>query len=293
MTVRADYRFVRYGTWRIWVHEQLWDASVWSTVYGTIQQQTWQGRPQTTRLKLRHGSEEAFLKTYSPIGSWTDLKDVFRVSKAIRHWRQSLALARHGFLTPLVIGAGEQRSFRRVGKAFILTKSVPAINLSVYLRALGCDDKACFSTLEKRNYIRKLGDQIGKIHELGFVHGDMILPNILIRVHEGDVFYYYIDHDRTRRYPRWLPQTLWKRNLVQLNRLVLPGITLTDRMRFFRAYAAARTTSRGSHELRLLRWLESKTRKRRSERDGIAGVVSFRELMRWDGGHGGSHSGES
>jgi serine/threonine protein kinase len=287
MTVRADYRFVRYGTWRIWVHEQLWNASVWSAVNGTIQQQTRQGHPQTTRLKLRHGSEDAFLKTYTPMGSWTDLKDVFRVSKAIRHWQQSLALARHGFLTPLVIGAGEERSFRRIEKAFVLTKLVPATNLSVYVRGLDQEDRARFSTLEKRDYIRKLGDQIGRIHELGFVHGDMILSNILIRVHDGEVFYYYIDHDRTRRYPRWLPQTLWKRNLVQLNRLVLPGITLTDRMRFFHAYAAARSKSSGWHEARLLRWLESKTRKRRLGRNGVAGVVSFRELTRWDGGHGG------
>jgi hypothetical protein len=89
-----------------------------------------------------------------------------------------------------------------------------------------------------------------------------------------------MDNDRTRRYPRWLPQNLWKRNLVQLNRFPLPGISLHDRVRFLRFYCGR--ASRRPADDRLLHWLEIKTRRRRKECDGIGEPIDFRRLMRWE-----------
>jgi hypothetical protein len=88
-----------------------------------------------------------------------------------------------------------------------------------------------------------------------------------------------MDNDRTRRFPLWVPQTLWKRNLVQLNRFPLPGISLQDRVRFFRFYRGQR--DRRGADRRLLKWLEMKTRKRRMECDGVDSTGDFRTLMRW------------
>src|SRR5438094_8491510 len=90
-----------------------------------------------------------------------------------------------------------------------------------------------------------------------------------------------MDNDRTRRYPRWLPQSSWKRNLVQLNRFPLPGISLQDRMRFFHHYLGYRSLR--LVDRRLLHWLEMKTRQRRKECDADDATVDFRKLMRWEG----------
>ena len=286
MTVRADYRLVRRGNWRIWAHNEMWDSSVWLGIHQTVEKHAWRHHPESVRLKLGDRSEEVFLKIYFPGSPGTALKEVFRASKAIRHWRQSLALVGQGFLAPTVIAAGEQRRFRRIEKAFILTKWTHATSVSTFLRGVGAPRSPQLSRREKREYLRQLGAEIGRMHEVGFVHGDLVLSNVLMEIQERGAVYYFIDHDRTRRYPRWFPQTFWKRNLVQLNRLVLPGITLSDRMRFFRAYASARGRLHGPDVLRLLRWLESKTRRRRLECDGVAGQVSFREFMRWNGPYG-------
>jgi len=90
----------------------------------------------------------------------------------------------------------------------------------------------------------------------------------------------FMDNDRTRRYPIWLPHRLWRRNLVQLNRLPLAGISLQDRLRFFHAYTGRNKLAR--RDRKLVHWLEQKTRQRRRECDAVDASGSFRRLMRWD-----------
>jgi hypothetical protein len=90
-----------------------------------------------------------------------------------------------------------------------------------------------------------------------------------------------MDNDRTHQYPKWFPQVFWRRNLVQLNRIPLPGITLQDRVRFLSHYLGLKEW--GSKERRLLSWLERKTRQRRKECDSVDAKGSFRQLMRWHG----------
>jgi serine/threonine protein kinase len=133
----------------------------------------------------------------------------------------------------------------------------------------------------KRAYLKQLAREIRGMHEEGFVHGDLIPSNILVQSEGEEIAFYYLDHDRTRRYPPWFPQRLWKRNLVQLNRFVLAGISLQDRIRFLKYYLNGRPWGRRERQLAL--WLEAKTRKRRRECDQVEARVSFRELMRWNG----------
>jgi hypothetical protein len=124
--------------------------------------------------------------------------------------------------------------------------------------------------------------EIHGLHRQGFVHGDLVASNIFAAFGaDGGVTFFYMDNDRTRRYPAWLPHRLWTRNLVQLNRIVLPGVSLQDRMRFLKIYLGEKPWA--GKERRLVRWLEKKTRKRRQECEHVEAEVSFRELMRWNG----------
>ncbi len=126
-----------------------------------------------------------------------------------------------------------------------------------------------------------MADLVRRFHQRGFVHGDLVASNVFVSAAGGEQIFYFMDNDRTRRYPTWAPQFLWKRNLIQLNRMPLPGITLQDRMRFFKSYLGNQRLASG--ERRLARWLERNTRRRREECDGVDASGDFRKLMRWSG----------
>jgi hypothetical protein len=127
--------------------------------------------------------------------------------------------------------------------------------------------------------LQALARHIRHLHDLGFIHGDLVASNIFVcRNAAGNLLFVLMDNDRTRRYPKWLPQSLWKRNLVQLNRLPLSSISLQDRIRFFQEYSAAERAADLNRPL--LKWLEQKTRERRRECDSVDATISFRRLMR-------------
>src|SRR5439155_1170483 len=96
---------------------------------------------------------------------------------------------------------------------------------------------------------------------------------------------FFLDNDRTRR-SRLLVAVGARRNLVQLGRFVVPGLTLTDRARVLDAYARGRRLSRRRRR-RLARWLVAKTTARRCAVDRIPEATArqngFRELMRSGG----------
>src|SRR2546430_2207459 len=99
--------------------------------------------------------------------------------------------------------------------------------------------RPCARLGEKRALLARLGAEVARLHRAGFVHGDLVPPNMRL-VGERFVF---LDNDRTRR-SRLLVRLAGCRNLVQLGRFVVPGLTLTDRARVLAAYAAGRGLSR-------------------------------------------------
>jgi len=94
-----------------------------------------------------------------------------------------------------------------------------------------------------------------------------------------------LDHDRTRR-GRLLGWWGARRNLVQLGRFVVPGVSVTDRARVLAAYARRRGLGRRARH-RLARWVVAKTVARRCVVDGIppaaAARAGFATLMRSGG----------
>ena len=283
MALNSEYRFFREGKWSLLVDAGRWNQELWAAILRQLADQAPADHPQTKQFHFPEGKkrEEYYLKIYHrprPLGA---IKNLFRDSKAFRALKQGVALSEQGFHVPLAVAAGEQRDHRLLKKAFLLTLRVEGSPLPFFLReslAVSLDVPAL---REKRAYLKTLALETRRLHQLGFVHGDLVPSNIVVRPEERTVTFFYMDNDRTRRYPVWLPHRLWKRNLVQLNRFALPGISLQDRMRFLRFYLGEK--SWGKNDRRLIRWLEKKTRKRRQECDQIEAQVSFRELMRWNG----------
>jgi Lipopolysaccharide kinase (Kdo/WaaP) family len=282
MAGRLDYQRVFAGDWRLRVLADPWNGDLQNQVLTLVRSRSRERHPQTVEARLTVGGKERvlYLKIFHSTQGLSILKDLFRHSKAFRFWRQGVALREGGFHVPVTVAVGEQRRFRFVQRAFVLTESIAGRALPDFLarREARCANSRDLA--RKWEGIRALGSLVRRFHQLGFVHGDMVASNILVgeTVDEG-IKFYLMDNDRTRRLPLWFPQSLWKRNLVQLNRMPLPTISLQDRMRFLHAYLDARKLSVA--ERKLARWLELKTRQRRKECDGADPSMNFRRLMRW------------
>jgi len=283
MATCITYRNQREADWRLWVWPEKWNQELWNRVLKQIESQLPSKHPQTSEVRLPNTNDLLFLKVFHRFSPLATLKDLCRPSKALRALRAGTMLSDLGFAIPPVIAAGEQRNHRVLQRSFLLTLSVAGTPLPVFLRNRYSVGDVSGHWLEKRKALRQLAHQIRRFHDLDFVHGDLVPSNILVsHVGGGELRFFFLDNDRTRRYPKWFPQPLWKRNLVQLNRFPLAGISLQDRMRFFHFYLGRRKCM--GRDRHLVRWLEKKTRQRRKECDAVDVSGSFRQLMRWDAG---------
>jgi hypothetical protein len=77
---------------------------------------------------------------------------------------------------------------------------------------------------------------VARLHRAGYIHGDLTPYNIFV-VQTQPPRFIFLDHDRTRRGFPAGRRYRQLRNLVQLGRFDLPGLSNADRLRVFRAYA--------------------------------------------------------
>ena len=269
-----------------------WSEGLQERVLALVRQQLWSKHPQTLEMNWQTAGDEKryFIKVFHRSSIGGAIKDLFRPSKALRFWHQGRALSEAGFNVPPTIAAGELRRCRLLERGFVLTRKLRGESLPVYLARLANERGGAPSLKTKRSGLVQLAKTVRQLHDRGFVHGDLVASNLFVESGRDDTpAFYFMDNDRTRNYPGWLRQPLWKRNLIQLNRMPLPTITLQDRVRFLRAYLGCSRLSGRDREF--ARWIEIKTRKRRHECDGVDPSGNFRQLMRWDANVGIHHDG--
>jgi hypothetical protein len=281
MMLPHGFRRCRQGRWTFIVQPQHWSEALKDRVLALVERQTAAKHPQTLEMcgAVGSGSDHFYLKVFHARGGIFVPKELFRRSKAFHSLRINAALADAGFDVPGAIAAGEQRRHGRLRRAFVLSPAIDGVPAPVFLRNRYGSTASQSSLAEKRLGLKQLAELVSRLHRLGFVHGDLVPSNLLVSETAGGIRFVFMDNDRTRRFPPWLQGGLWRRNLVQLNRFPLPGITLQDRVRFFRFYRGDRDRPRA--DKRLLKSLEMKTRRRRRECDGIDATGDFRTLMRW------------
>jgi hypothetical protein len=185
----------------------------------------------TFLLRSPSGRHEAdlFVKHFDPPEGLDRLKRWCRTSRPFRTALITTALREAGFTAPPVLLRGWHYESSR---ELVITARAEGDGPILAMRELGG------SIAAKRGVLRALGREVGRLHRAGFIHGDLTPFNIRIALHEPPRFA-FIDHDRTRRKIMIGRSRHRLRNLVQLGRFALPGITRTDRMRVFRAYEEA------------------------------------------------------
>ncbi len=183
-------------------------------------------------------SGEVFIKVLDAPRGMAALKRLVRPARVEHVATITAALNRDGFMTPPILLYGRENA---TGRELLVTARAEGTLVPRSLRAprqiLAC----------KRAMLRALGATVARMHHSGYIHGDLTPYNLFVTSAAAPEFI-FIDHERTRRTvaSRWWRPRL--RNLVQLGRFDLRGVTLTDRMRVWHGYAAE--SGAGRSELR-------------------------------------------
>ena len=173
------------------------------------------------------GNQDLFVKIVRPRRGLKRLRRWIRGGSAKHVVAIAAALQRDGFRAPAPMLWGSEL---HGGREIIVTARARGILLPRSLREAGRD------LTGKRALLHALGAEIARLHLRGYLHGDLTPFNVLCSRDDPDRFI-LLDHERTRW--TWLSRFTRPRlrNLVQLGHFSLPGITRTDRMRVWCAYA--------------------------------------------------------
>lgn len=191
----------------------------------------------TTVLQFRHSQsgELFYCKDFHDRGIKDKIKNLFGFHRSRKAFRAGKILLQKGFLTPLPVMYGTEHTFFFMKKNFLITKEVPGERTYQYFQSRFQLPLSIEQYTEKRALISAAGKEIGRLHRHGIFHGDLRVGNIIINGTGSSVRLYFIDNERTRHY-RNIPERKRFQNLVQLNMVLLPQITRTDRLRFLNAY---------------------------------------------------------
>jgi tRNA A-37 threonylcarbamoyl transferase component Bud32 len=278
--VPAGYVTVVREGWRVWI-DPGWADRVGMLLAASAAADGWVHRSKHARTRVVEAAgRRVYLKAYHRY-RWRDVVlEVVRPTKAERAFRVSLALERLELRAPRPVACGVRRRWGVVRGAFLAAEDVEARDVRCVLAELG----SLRSPADKRRMLRRLGAEVAALHEAGIYHGDLVPPNVRVRGHGDGVELVFMDHDRTRLCRGAVSLRRARRNLVQLNRFVVPALTATDRWRVFRSYARTRRLDARAAE-RLARRVVAGTVERRRTVDGIeqAARLSFRMLMRTGG----------
>jgi len=197
-------------------------------------------------LQVDGADRRVYYKEYIDRSTWDAVKHTVRASRAKRAFQASLMLAAYGFEAPEILALGEDRMVLWLRRCFLVTFEVAASQSLYEVLSQDSSGLDIEALRRKRDLIRTLGHTIGRLHACGIVHGDLRQGNILARYEDGRWRLFFLDNERTRRFP-WVPPRLRRKNLVQIG-MLRAGLSRTDRLRFWRAYLSVCPCLRRRHK---------------------------------------------
>lgn len=205
-----------------------------------------------------NASADVFVKVLDEPRGIEAFKQICRGSRAAHIARVTEQLNEAGFGAPAVLLHGVERDG---GRELIVMERAAGDGP---FRAL---EAVARTPAHKQALMRALGAEIARMHRAGFVHGDLTPYNMFVVRGEPPRFV-FVDHERTRRNFFIGRHRRQLRNLVQLGRFDLPGVSRSDRMRTLHAYASELGLQHGK-SWRALRRRVAAMIGRRLARDGF------------------------
>jgi tRNA A-37 threonylcarbamoyl transferase component Bud32 len=145
----------------------------------------------TDKVVVNLGNRDVFFKRYNCLGLGYRLKNMFRPSRALKSWRAGWKFLELGVPTPKPLACLEERLFRLLGRSYILFEQID--NATSLL-----DAWADFDGEQRRDLLQSLGSEIGRMHRLGLIHGDLNWRNIMVQRTPSGPKFYFVDLDGSK-----------------------------------------------------------------------------------------------
>ncbi len=264
----GEFDRVRIKPWTLWVRRQFGAERIgelvctgeFDNVRGPFDEVTAASRfARVFRCEVGfHGrKQKLYLKQYLYRSVWDFVKHLLRANRAERAFKAAIMLGENGLDSPEVVATGRLRYGPLCRTSFLVTREIENARAVYTYPNEDWPAQANGTAHDKREFIRALGSTIGRMHAAQIFHGDLRAGNIFAEKSEGNWRFYFLDNERTKKFRR-LPQRLRLKNLVQINMLIGPAITRSDRMRFFRTYCQYNPGIRAGRKV-LLRTINRKT----------------------------------
>lgn len=153
-------------------------------------QSPWQSTA-TDKTVVEIGGKSYFLKRYNCLGSRYRLKSIFRDSRALKSWWAGLKFLGLGVPTSRPLVCMEERRLLMLGRSYLLFELLDGT------RSL-LESWSGLSGVRRGDFLALLGDEIGRMHRLGLLHGDLNWRNILLRDSSGSPEVFLVDLDGSR-----------------------------------------------------------------------------------------------
>lgn len=242
-----DYIRVREGNWSGYVHTDFQDIAITELVEPD------RSGSKDTHFEKVQSSEAAevyrycievharpvllYLKRHLDRSVLDRIKHLFRPSRAERAFYAGLLLQKYNFDSPQIAAFLRKKKGLAASEDILITRGISNTSSLTAVLTTNTLNGGQLDRRTRRRLFLQLGKTIGRMHATGICHGDLRAGNVLVRAEAGGFTFTLIDNERTRKYRSLLPH-LRRKNLVQLN-MLREGVSVTDRMRFWKHYCQA------------------------------------------------------
>jgi len=172
------------------------------------------------------------------------IERLLRGSRGKRAWINANGLMIRGIATPEPLAY----SVARGAEHFLTRYEENAPTLDKYLRARFEKPGDRKTLREKWEFMREVGRMLANLHGTEVFHKDLKANNMLVAEHGGTRRFLLLDLDRVR-FNRPLTRSEAEFNLACLNAAIPNFVTVTDRLRAFKAYVDLKNLSEHHKEM--------------------------------------------
>lgn len=200
-------------------------------------------RPQRVVYRVELPGLRCYIKHHRLSDARAWLREWIRPSKARIEYERALDLAARGIATIVPLAVGERRGRFGPGDCFLITRTLDEAGpLDAFIETQLPALPASRQVRVRQRLAVALGEFMARLHDAGIAHHDLHCGNLLVRLDENDrPRLFLIDPHAVQLGPA-LDWRASRDNLSMLNRWLVIRTTRADRLRFWHAYHARRTT---------------------------------------------------